>query len=204
MLNLQRLLHAQPLEDNRRKLQRQDGSVKRHAPSHLEHHRVWVPHHQWVPDAVRTAQVEKQRHHHETVTKESSENRRADDGPEALQPEDVHSGGERKATRRQHHAAHDVEADPQAPREPVAQVRGRPQPARITQHRRVGPGQKNNHHDRFPESELRQSHLIPSSSLCSSLAWRSLASAAATSARRWVIHQTPPSRTPPSETTSGM
>ena len=51
---------AELLEHHREELQEQHGGVERHAPRHFEHHRVRIPHHQRVPQAVRPAEVEQQ------------------------------------------------------------------------------------------------------------------------------------------------
>ena len=50
---LERLVPSQPFEHRGREFQRQHRGVERHAPGHFEHHRVRIPHHQRMPDAVR-------------------------------------------------------------------------------------------------------------------------------------------------------
>jgi hypothetical protein len=54
----QRLVEAQPFEDDRRKLESQDAGIEHHAPADEEHDRPRVPHDQRMPDAVRASEVE--------------------------------------------------------------------------------------------------------------------------------------------------
>ena len=99
---------------------------------------------------------------------------------------------QREAAGRQTDAAHHVEADPDAPGKFVAQVGGAAQPVHHAQVGGIQPAQHDGREDGAPDREFwkLQLHLRRPSFL-------------ATSARRLVIHQMPPSSTVPVETTSG-
>src|SRR5450756_129958 len=86
-----------------------------------------IPHHQRVPDAVGPPKVEHQSQDHQQITKERSQNGWADDGLIALQIEYMHGRRDRETTGGESDAAKDIEANPQAPRELVAQIGRSPQ-----------------------------------------------------------------------------
>ena len=74
------------------------------------------------------SQVVHQRRPHQQVAQEGGQDGGPDDGMEALDVEDLDRRRQGEAARCQHHAAHHVEADPDAPGKLVAQVGGRAQP----------------------------------------------------------------------------
>src|ERR1039457_3206407 len=102
---------------------------------------------------------------------------------EAFDVEDFDCCGQRETARCQHDSAHHVEADPQAPGKLIAQVRGSAQPAEKAEEGAVDTGCHDRKEDRFPECEADSWDRHRPPPLCSS----SLASASATSSRRWVI-----------------
>src|SRR5579885_683070 len=97
---------------------------------------------------------------------------------------------EREAAGRQTHAAQDVETDPQSPGELVVQVGRPPQAVAHPQVSAVRSREHQNGEDAPPDGESREQAVHAFSFL-------------ATSSRRLVIHQIPPSNTLPTETTSG-
>ena len=109
--------------------------VEHHAPGHLEHHRVRVPEDQRVPDAPRLPEVEEQPDDDQQVAEEAGEHGRADDrARSACRLKMCTMAVSVKAAGRQADAAQDVEADPEAPGELVAQVGDGAQAAREAQH----------------------------------------------------------------------
>src|SRR5689334_4606744 len=117
-----------------------------------------------------------------------------------LDVEDVHRGRESETTSSEHYATKDVEANPNPPRELIAQVGG----CAKTFHEAQGSAVKADCHDgeedQFPESDS-EFHWRPPFGVDPGVCG---CSASATSSRRWVIHQMPPSIMPPSGTKSGM
>jgi hypothetical protein len=75
-------MKLESLENDPCEFQRQNNRVQHHAPGHLEHDRARIPHHQWMPNAVAAAEVEKQRHNNQLIAEERGENSRPHDGLE--------------------------------------------------------------------------------------------------------------------------
>jgi hypothetical protein len=193
------LLKIEALQHDGGKLERKHRGVEHHAVRHLKHHRVRIAHDQRVPYVVRPAQVEQQRDADQDVAKECGKNGRSDDGFQPLNIKDVHGGRKCETAGGEHHAAKYVEADPYAPRELVAQIRGRTQSVEEAYVGAVRTGSHDQQKHRFPE---RKFHLH---CFCSFVGGTVvLPSAAATASRRWVIHHTPPRATKPSGMKSGM
>src|SRR6185369_12087191 len=92
--------------------------------------------------------------------------------------ENVNRAGHAERARRKHHAAKNVEADPDSPGELVVHVRHCAKSFKEPNVRRIGA----RHHDRdkyhAPESDFREFHFLPPRG--------SSFSAAATSSRRWL------------------
>src|SRR5207244_8952364 len=110
-----------------------------------------------------------------------------------LDIEYVYGGYQRKAASRQAHATEDIEGDPEPPRKLVAEV-GRPaQSVEDAQAGGIQAAQHDGREDGAPDGDFGESksHFRFPSDL-------------ATSARRLLIHQMPPSRTEPVETMSGV
>src|SRR5580693_9818131 len=110
------------LKHDRRELEREHRGVEHHAIRHFKHYRVRIAHDERVPYVVRLAEVVHQRRAYENVSEKRCKNRGPDDRMQPLDVKDVYRGGERKAACRQHHAAKDVEADPDTPRKLIGEV----------------------------------------------------------------------------------
>src|SRR5438552_1462304 len=183
------------------KLQRQHRGVEHHAIGDFEHDRMWVAHDEGMPDAVRPSQIEHEGDANQQISQKGRQDRRPHNRLQPFQIENMYRGSQRESSGRQHHAAQYVEADPQPPGKLICQVGSSPQPLSKAQHRRVDSRGHQKQKREFPEGEL---------SFHWTFLWASVTppssrdSAAATSSRRWVIHQTPPSKTPPNGTMSGI
>jgi hypothetical protein len=151
-----RSLHAQSLEDHGGELEREHGRVEHHAPGDLEEDRSVVPVDERVPDPPRLAEVVEQSEDDEQIAEERGEHGRAHDRLEAADVEEVDGRHQREAAGREPDTAEDVETDPQAPGEPIAQVRHRPEPAGETHHRDGEEGENEQAPDRGPESHAER------------------------------------------------
>src|SRR5664280_2469099 len=129
-------------------------------PADFEHHGVGVPHDDRMPDVPGLPEVEHQPADDEDIAEERGEHRRPQDRFELLQVQDVDGRGDREAAGRKAHAAEDVEADPQPPRERVGQVG---HGAESFGEAKKGDGADDaNHHDRghCPEAQLQRGEAI--------------------------------------------
>ncbi len=144
-------VEAEIFENNGREFHRKHGGVEHHAPGHLEHDGVRVPVNDGMPDAPGLAQIEHQGHDHESVTQEAREDRRAHDGLEPLEVEEVDHCRQGEGARSEPHTAEQVEPDPDAPWEPVAQMGDRAQALGESKHRDGAEGQEQQDEDRGPE-----------------------------------------------------
>src|SRR5271169_628055 len=108
------------LENDGRELQGKHGGVEHDAPGDLEHHRVRIAHDERMPNVPGQTEVVHERGTHQQVAHEGGE----DSGPQnrvpAFDVEDLYGSSQGEAARRQHDAAHDIEANPDAPGEVVA------------------------------------------------------------------------------------
>ncbi len=202
--HLERFLHVESFEHDGRELERKHRGVEHHAIGDLEHHRVWIAHDEGMPDVVGLAEIEHQRRGDENVSEEGCENRRPNDGMQALDIKDVNGGGESEPAGGQHDSAKNIEAHPDTPGKLIAEVGGGAQTLRETDKGGVEAGCHEEEEDQLPECELeigaRHYSFLPFFLSAAGLG----PSARATSSRRCVIHQMPPSTIPPRGTKSGM
>ena len=140
-------VEPEPLEDHGREFHCQDGGVEHDAPGHLEHDGVRIPVDDGMPDAPGLAQIKQQSHDHEAIAQKAREDRRAHDGFEAFEIEEVDHRRQGEGARGEPHAAEQVEADPEAPGEPIAQVRDGAQALGEPDHRDGTEGQEQHDED---------------------------------------------------------
>src|ERR1035438_9360811 len=198
-------VEAEVLEHHRGEFHRQDRGIEHHAPSHLEHHGVRVPVHDGMPDAPWLAQIQQQGHDHEGVPKEPGQDGWSNDGLKLLEVEEVDDGGQRERTGSQTHTTEQIEADPKAPRELIAQVRDSAQALGVADYSDRAEGEEEDGGDRGPETrtealwgECRRDVHHRSSR---PFAWLP---ALATCSRRAVIQWIPYRKTAQTPTKSGM
>src|SRR5215472_14097032 len=154
-----------------------------------------------MPDPVGSSQVVHQRDTNKYVSQESRQDRRSHNRVQPLDVENVHCRSKCEPARREHDATQHIKADPDSPRELVVEVRRPTQTFRETDDRTVETEREQREQNQLPESEF---HLHCSLSFFPLVFCACGPSAAATSSRRCVIHQTPPNTIPPRGTKSGI
>ncbi len=104
-----------------------------------------------------------QRGGNQQIAQKRSQNGGPDDGVEALDVEDLDRSGQGKAASCQHHAAHDIEADPQTPGELIGKIGGGAQAAEEADEGAVNAGCHDDQEDGLPEGESNAgySHRAP-------------------------------------------
>ena len=98
--HFKRLLQIEPFEHDRGELQPEHSGIKHHAICHFKHHRMWVAHDEWMPDAIRPSQVKHQRHANQEISEKSRQDRWTYDRAQSLNVQDVDGRGEGESTCR--------------------------------------------------------------------------------------------------------
>src|SRR5215831_2595083 len=152
LYNFERLLQVEALQNDGRELERQHSRVEHDAVRHLKHHRVRIPHDERMPDVVWLAEVIHEGDADQRISEECRQNRWADDRMQPPDVQDVHRRCECESPSREHDTAENVEADPDSPRELIAQVSGGAETLREAEKCSVQPRRHQKEENQFPES----------------------------------------------------
>jgi hypothetical protein len=109
------------LNHHREDFQQQNGKIERDAHGDFPQHRVDVPEYPAVPEAIRTSDVEHERHQRAAVAEDADKRGDARNRQERFLAEQVGDGGQRERARTQANARQ-VQDDPQPPGTAIGEV----------------------------------------------------------------------------------